>query len=164
MSTLKGFLVFCEKLTSESLNIQNCLHDKLFLERIRTRIIWAVMESIPNLSSHFNEHFCNVTKQIVNTFLVLRCKYFTKSTKLELKKSKTRQKCIKYFIHSFLINVLSCRFVLNKFIKDYQTNFSFNHVVRIRGSGLEKLDQDPFKNVFLKNKYFSLWTAFSCMI
>ena len=127
MSTLKGFLVFNEKLTYESLNIQNCLNDKLFLERIRTQILWAVKESIPNLSSHFDEHFCNVTKQIVNTFLLLRWKYFTKSTNIDLKKSKTCQKCLKYFNKSFLMNVLvlRCLFVLNKFFKYYQTNYSF---------------------------------------
>ena len=94
----KRIFSICEKLTSESLNIQNCLNDKFFLERTRTRIIRAVMESIPNLSSQFDEHFSTVLKQIVNTYVVLRCKYFAKSTNIELKKSKTRQKMSKIIL------------------------------------------------------------------
>ena len=99
---VKKIFIIAEKQLSPNLTVKGALSDNFFIERHSAKIQKACIELIPNLSSHFDEHFSSVLKKMVNIYICVRCKYFSKDTNIEMKKKQTRQKMNKLVLFRHL--------------------------------------------------------------
>ena len=84
------------------LGVKAAISDNFFIERNSAKILKACLELIPNLSSYFDEHFSSVVKKLVNIYICVRCKFFSKDTNIEMKKNQTRQKMNKLVLFRHL--------------------------------------------------------------
>ena len=99
---VKKIFIIAEKQLSCCLSLKGALSDNFFIERNSAQIQKACLELIPNLSRYFDDHFSTVLKKLVNIYICVRCKFFSKDTNIEMKKNQTRQKMNKLVLFRHL--------------------------------------------------------------
>ena len=90
--TISKIFNVAEKHLKASLNFTTALSDKNFIEKNTCKIQSSCLELIHNLPEAFDEHFSNTLRRMIQIYICIRCKHFSKDYNTEMKKNQTRQK------------------------------------------------------------------------